>query len=124
MPVSKKKVLIVEDEKALSNVMSLKFEGSGFDVLIAKDGELAVEIFKKEKPDIVLVDLMIPVLNGFEVLNKIRKDYKSNVPIFVLSNLGQKEDIEKAKKIGVQEYFVKADTPINDIVKKVELVLK
>lgn len=120
----KKSVLIVEDEQALSKVLQAKLENLGFTVSVASDGKTAVKLFDEKGPNIVLLDIMIPEMDGFAVLKEIREVKKSDVPVFMLSNLGQEEDKKRAKESGAQEYFVKADTPISDIALKVKEVLK
>ncbi|QQS58774.1 response regulator [Candidatus Peregrinibacteria bacterium] len=113
----KKKILVVEDEISYLKVYRLKLEKEGFEVLFAEDGEEALQKIK-EKPDIILLDIILPKRDGFSVLEEIRKkkDF-AHVPIVVASNLGQKEDQERAHKMGAQDYFVKANTSMADIVK-------
>jgi len=118
------KVLIAEDDKFLSKVLSDKFTRKNYCVVVASDGIEAVNKIKSEMPDIVLLDLIMPNKNGFEILEEVKVDSKyKNIPFIILSNLGQKNDIERGKKLGVVDYLVKSNTPINDIVKKVEEVL-
>lgn len=118
------KILIAEDDKFLSRVLSDKFRRKGYDVVIASDGLEAINKIKSEFPDIVLLDLMMPNKNGFEILEEVKTDEKyKEIPVIILSNLGQKGDIERGKKLGVVDYLVKSNMPINDIVKKVEEIL-
>jgi DNA-binding response OmpR family regulator len=119
----KKKILIAEDEAALSRVMNLKFTGSGFNVIVVNDGNIFSEIFDKENPDLVLLDLMIPGLDGFSILKEIKEVKRSKVPVIILSNLGQSEDKSKAKELGATDYFVKSDISISEIVEKIKLIL-
>ncbi len=110
-----KRVLIVEDEKPMSRALELKLKHSGFETKTAFDGEEALEFLKKEKFDMILLDLMIPKIDGFGVM-KYLKEKKDKTPIIVASNLGQEDDAQKAKSMGAKWYFVKSDTPINKIV--------
>ena len=120
----KKKILIAEDEPALSRVMNLKFTGSGYDVVLVEEGNSFLEIFDKENPDLVLLDLMIPGMDGFSILKEIKEVRKNNIPVIILSNLSQSEDKSKAKELGASDYFVKSDISISEIVEKVKLILK
>jgi CheY-like chemotaxis protein len=120
----KAKVLIAEDDKFLSKVLSDKFTRKNYTAIIASDGIEAINKIKKELPDIVLLDLVMPNKNGFEILEEVKTDERyKKIPVIILSNLGQKSDLERGKKLGVVDYLVKSNTPINDIVKKVEEVL-
>ena len=115
------KILIVEDEKALILVLQEKLAKLGFDVKIVSNGEDALSGMKKDKFDLVLLDLLLPKKNGFEVLEEMKSDPElTNVPVIVLSNLGEDEDIKRAVSLGVRDYFVKAQHPINEVVDKVK----
>lgn len=110
-----KRILIVEDEKPMAHALELKLIHSGFEAVIAHDGEDALENLKKQKFDLVLLDLMIPKIDGFGVM-KAMKENKDKTPVIIASNLGQDDDAQKAKSMGAVWYFVKSDTPINKIV--------
>ena len=113
-----KKILIVEDDRFLSLVLKGKLEKEGFIVLQAFDGEEGLQLIKKELPDLVILDLIMPKVSGFELLEKISIDPQmSQIPVVVASNLGQESDITKARSLGVLEYYVKVKTPIDDLVK-------
>lgn len=113
---SKKKVLVVEDETSYLKVYRLKLEKEGYDVVFAEDGEEAIKKVDQEHPDVILLDLMLPKKNGFFVLKEIRERKEmSSVPIIVASNLGQEEDRQRAQEMGAQDYFVKANTSMADI---------
>ena len=105
---TKKKVLIIEDEKPLARTLKLKFEKSGYLVKVITNGFEALADVKKGKYDLVLLDLMLPQVNGFEILQGFEIK-KIKIPVFVMSNLGQPEDIKKAKKLGAKKYFVKTN---------------
>jgi len=115
-----KKILIAEDEEVLLNVLKDRFEAEGWEVTTARDGEEAVESIKKIRPDLVLLDLLMPKKDGFEVLKEIRGDpeFKTLPIIVVLSNLGSDEDIKKALSLGANDYFVKTQHPMSEIVEK------
>lgn len=114
-----KNILIVEDEQTLLNVLKDRFEGEGWKVSVAVNGEEAVEIIKKSKLDLVLLDLLMPKKDGFEVLEEVRADLEFKyLPIIVLSNLGGDEDIKKALALGANDYYVKTQHPMSEIVEK------
>jgi DNA-binding response OmpR family regulator len=115
------KILIVEDEFFLRNILEKKLQAEGFDVILASDGVEAVEKTVKEVPDLILLDLILPKKNGFEVLEEIKKDpYLKNIPVIIISNLGQEIDIDRAKKFGVNEYLIKARTSLDTVVEKIK----
>ena len=115
-----KKILIVEDERPLAHALELKFTHEGYDVTIATDGEEGLKLAKASKYSMILLDLIMPQMDGFTFMEQLKK--KS--PVIVLSNLGQDEDKERAAKLGAVDYFVKSNTPITDIIKKVKSVIK
>ena len=115
------KVLIVEDDKFLQKILITKFLADGFDVCSAADGEEALAVFQKEKPSLVLLDLILPKMSGFEVLTEMKLSSKSKkIPVIVISNLGQQEDIFRVKELGAIDFLIKADWSINAMVKKVK----
>lgn len=117
------KVLVIEDEKPLSRALELKLSHAGFKVLVANDGQVALDLLKKEKVDLILLDLVMPKIGGFEFLEKMN-ELKNKTPVFVTSNLGQKEDLERARKYGIKNYFIKSDVNINEIISEVKKYLK
>jgi len=119
-----KKILLAEDERAISNTLTNKLNRHEFEVLQALNGQDALKMIKSNKLDLILLDLIMPVLNGFEVLEELKKEGKiSKIPIIVFSNLGQDSDIEKVKAFGVEDYLVKSDMSLNDVVEKINEVL-
>ena len=118
MADASKKILIAEDEKPLAQVLTLKLERSGFDVRVAVNGQEALDVLAKEKFDLVLLDLVMPKVDGFGVLKELKKRGDAT-KVIVLSNLSQEEDAKKAKELGAQDFFIKSNTPIADIVEKV-----
>lgn len=120
-----KKILVVEDDFFLIKVFQTKLIEEGYDVEIASDGMLAFDVLERFTPDLILLDLVMPKKDGFEVLEDLRKMKKfKKTPVIVLTNLGQESDIERVKQFGVLDYLVKSDIPINDVVKRVEKVFK
>lgn len=118
------KILIVEDEEILSKVLEEKFKRSGFDVSIATNGADAFPMAKKSQPEIILLDLILPKKNGFQVLKELKSDAElKTIPVIVLSNLGQDEEIKKALEAGAEDYLVKTQHPINEVIEKVKNLL-
>ena len=115
---NKGKILIIEDEEILLNVLSKKIKDDGFDVLAARDGKEGLSQIKNGKPDLILLDMLLPKLNGFGVLTKL-KENKNNIPIIIISNSGQPVDIGKALKLGVYDYLVKAELDPDEIIEKI-----
>ncbi|MCX6759901.1 MAG: response regulator [Candidatus Nealsonbacteria bacterium] len=120
-----KKILVIEDDKFLRELISQKLMKEGYDIFEAIDGEKGIEAIKSEKPDLVLLDLILPEVDGFGVLAKVKEDPAlAQIPIIILSNLGQKDDIEKGLKLGAVDYLIKAHFTPNEIVEKIKTVLK
>lgn len=120
---SEYKILLAEDEPFLSGMYQTKLQLEGFDVALASNGEEALEKFKKDKFDIILLDIMMPKLNGFEVLKSIRGSsdkQKAKIPVLVLTNLGQKSDIEQGLLLGANDYIVKASFTPAQVVEKIK----
>ena len=117
-------MLIAEDEKFLMRALSSKLEAEKFTVLQADNGRVALEMMKSEHPDIVLLDLVMPEMGGFEVLGEAKMDSEiSKIPIVILSNLGQPTDMEQAKDLGAVAYYIKADMSLKDLVAQVKVHL-
>jgi len=119
METDKKTILIVEDESVLSQAMSFKFAKEGFDVKLAANGEEALELLRAGSIDFMILDLIMPVMTGFDVIETMQKEHLV-VPLIVLSNLGQKEDIDRMAQLGVKDYHIKANTPIAELVTMVK----
>ncbi len=118
------KILVVEDDKFLRELINRKLQSENFETVLAIDGEVALELVEKEKPDIILLDLILPGINGFEVLTKIKENDKvKEIPVIILSNLGQKDDIEKGMGLGANDYLVKAHFTPNEIIEKINQTL-
>ncbi len=104
-----KKILLVEDEQLIREMYTEKFSDAGYQVLEAEDGLSGFELAKKEQPDVILLDIILPQMDGFTVLEKLKKEPKTKkIPVFFLTNLKQDEDVEKGKKLGAIDYLVKS----------------
>jgi DNA-binding response OmpR family regulator len=124
MKKEKTKILIVEDDNFLIKAYQIKFEREGFNVFIAMDGDEGLKVVNKEKPALIVLDLMLPKMNGFEFLKKIKSDESTkNIPVIALSNLGQRADQEKALSLGAVEYFIKTEHTLEEIVEKISKYL-
>lgn len=120
-----KKVLIVEDDSLLSKVLSESFLKENFKVAIVDNGLNVMEMVKSFSPDIILLDLIIPGIDGFAVLKQLKAEAKTEkIPVAVLSNLGDVGDVKSTKALGADEYFIKANTAMEKIVAYVKRKLK
>lgn len=117
-----KKILIAEDEKPMARALELKLNNNGFEASAVYDGNQAINALEKDKYDLLLLDLMMPEKDGFAVLEEM-KTKNITVPVIVSTNLSQEGDIKRAKDLGAKDYFVKSDTPINEVVEHVKKVL-
>ncbi len=118
-------VLVVEDDKFLRDLLVLKLKKEGFKVSEAMDGEEGLKKTKSEKPNIIVLDLIIPVKDGFAVLEEMKKDPEiESIPVIVLSNLGQREDIDRAKALGAKDYMVKAQLTPLEVVERIKAILR
>ncbi|MBI5765880.1 response regulator [Candidatus Falkowbacteria bacterium] len=123
MPL-KQTILMVEDELDLAEVFSLKLREIGYNVLIVLDGKTGLAMIKQKKPSLVLLDLVLPEMDGYEVLKAIKGDKSlSGVKVYVWSNLTQKDEIERAEKLGVDGYLIKSDYTPTTLSEKIKEVL-
>jgi CheY-like chemotaxis protein len=121
----KKIILVVEDEQALQDALKLKFEKKGLEVLTASSGEEALEILKEKRPILISLDILLPKMNGLEVLKKIRENKEwRDLPVVVASVSGGQEKIRQAFSLGVVDYLVKSEYKIESIVKKITDILE
>lgn len=117
-------VLIVDDDEFLLEMYALKFKEEGFGVEIAQSGREALEKMDSAHPDIVLLDIVLPEMDGFSVLQKMRGEKKSKGPLIVmLTNLSQKDDTERGMRLGADDYIVKAHYTPSEVVEKVRKLL-
>ncbi len=115
-------ILLVEDEPFLLGMYQTKLKLEGYEVITAVDGEDALEKIK-QKPDLILLDIMMPKLNGFQVLSTIRKEQKLKTPVIMLTNLGQKSDVEQAMQLGANDYIIKAHFTPAEVITKIKTQL-
>ncbi len=117
------RILIVEDDPLLSELLAEKLHGEKFDLRMARTGEEGLESVKREKPDLVLLDIMLPGIDGFEVLKRIKEDPETkHIVVIILSNLGQQSDIEKGTQLGAEKYIVKVSLTLSEVVQAVREV--
>lgn len=117
-------ILVVEDDPILKNLLGHTLAGK-YQTLYANDGNEAIALFDQYKPAMVLLDLMLPTMDGFAVLENIRGHAgpEKDTPVIIVSNLGQQKDIERAKSLGANDYMVKAEVAIEEIISKIEGLL-
>lgn len=119
-----KKILVIEDEATLQKALVEILEQSGYQVNSALDGEKGWEIAKEDVPDLILLDIILPKMDGFDVLKNLKGDPKTEaIPVIILTNLGDITNIQKALELGANTYLVKADFHLDDVLKKVEETL-
>lgn len=119
------KILLIEDDKFLRELIIQKLGKEGFDVSEAPEGESGLSKMKEERPDLVLLDLILPGIDGFEVLSRMKKDTElGSIPVIILSNLGQKDDVQKGMDLGAEDYLIKAHFTPGEIVEKIRATLK
>lgn len=119
----KKKIMIVEDNKILSDMYKFKFTLEWFEVLVENESENAIREFKKFIPDLVILDVMMPGLNGFELLDIIRKEELSTVKIVVLSNLNDQKDKDKALDLWANKFLLKASLSPKELIEEIKLII-
>ena len=113
-----KTILVVDDERALSTALKMKLESQGFQVVTAENGKKALDVVQKQKIDVIILDLIMPVMNGFDFI-EAQQALGMKVPVIVLSNLGQEQDIKRMKALGINSYLIKSDAPISKVVEEV-----
>jgi DNA-binding response OmpR family regulator len=124
---SEYRILLVEDDQFLRELMQSKLKREGFEVTACVDGQEGLRAIQNQKPDLVLLDVILPGLDGFNVLQQVRfsaDKQVANVPIVLLSNLGQDSDVAKGKQLGANAYLIKANLTIDEIIKKIRKFLK
>jgi len=125
MNAKQAKILLVEDDLFLRDLYVSKLKKEGFEnILVAGNGEEGFDLISKNIPDLVLLDIILPQMSGFDVLEKTKKeDRLSHIPVILLTNLGQKEDVEKGYKLGADDYIIKANFTPQQVVEKIDKVL-
>ena len=120
-----KKIFIVEDEKILGEMYESALESQGFEIKIIRDGESAIQEVKKEKPDLILLDLLLPKINGEEVLKNLKSEPETkNIPVFILTNYDTPEDRKMGNNLGAEKYILKTSITPKEIGEMVEKRLK
>lgn len=119
------KILLIEDEEALQKALSKSLEIENFTVISAYDGKTGLEAAQKEKPDLILLDLILPQIDGFEVLRELKKSPETkDIPVIILTNLEQSQSVEKTIEFGPLNYLVKANYNLDEIIVKIKELLK
>lgn len=122
--MDKKLILIIEDDKFFQTLVSKKLTNEGFNVLAASDSREALKILEENKPALIVLDLILPLLSGFEILSVLKKDEKTkDIPVLILSNLGQKEEVEKAIALGAVGFMIKVNFTPEEIVRKIKSIV-
>ncbi len=116
-----KKILIVEDEEIILNLLQKKLADEGYEISIAKDGEEGLKTMRSQKPDLILLDIVMPKMGGFEVMTEMQKDKElANIPVIVVSNSGQPVEIDKAQELGAKDWLIKTEFDPQEVVEKVK----
>jgi DNA-binding response OmpR family regulator len=116
-----KKILIIEDEEIIMNLLQKKLTEEGYEVSIARNGQAGLETMREKKPDLVLLDIIMPKMGGFEVMTEMQKDGElKNIPVIVVSNSGQPVEIDKAQELGAKDWLVKTEFDPQEVVEKVK----
>lgn len=119
------KILLVEDDNFIVDMYTTKFELEGFQVVSAEDGQKGIDAAKSENPNIILLDILMPKMDGFAVLEQLKKDPDTkNIPVILLTNLGQKEDVKKGFELGAVGYLIKAHFMPSEVVDKIKKILE
>lgn len=123
--MEKKKILIVEDDNFVAEVYLAKLSEMGYEAILAQNGEEGLAALKKDKIDLILLDILMPIMNGMEMLEEIKKqeDWK-NIPVILLTNVGEKESIQKVREMGVKNYLIKSHFTPAEVIEKIESVFK
>ena len=116
--------LVIEDEAFILDLLVYKFKDQNWKIISAMNGEAGIEKAKEEKPDIILLDILLPGMNGYEVLEQLKADEQvKDIPVLVLSNYGQQGEIEKSKELGAVDHIVKANIIIEEVIHRAEKIL-
>jgi DNA-binding response OmpR family regulator len=122
---SKKKILVIEDNLQINRIYVSKFQFEGMEVSTASNGDEGLKKIQAEKPDLILLDIMLPGKSGFEVLKTIKENPQTkNIPVLILTNLAQAEEQKRGEKLGAEDYLVKTNTSIFQVVKKAKEILQ
>ena len=120
-----KKIFLIEDDQFLADIYTTKFKEAGFDIEVIGDGEGVLLRIKEEKPDLLLLDIVLPHMDGWEIIRSIKEtDELKDLKVVILSNLGQKNEVEKGLKLGAVKYLIKAHFTPKEIVEEIKKILK
>lgn len=118
-------ILLIDSDTFLINIYQPKLEAAGYKVLIAQDGEKALEMIRKHKPSLILLEIILPKINGWDIIKKVKKNKTlSKIPIIVFSNLSSQEDVKKTFDLGVDEYLIKAHYIPTEVIRKIAKILE
>ncbi|MCK5084709.1 MAG: response regulator [Candidatus Pacebacteria bacterium] len=121
----KTKVIIIEDDSYISDMYRIKFESEDFETIVANNGVEGIKLLERVVPDIILLDVVMPKIDGFSVLKAIKKNPKlDKIPVILLTNLSQKENVERGFELGASSYIIKAHFTPSEVVEKIKEVLK
>ena len=116
-----KKILLVEDEEIMIDLLQRKLTQEGYEISVARNGEEGLKIMKKIKPDLVLLDIIMPKMGGFEVMEEMAKDKElKKIPVIVISNSGQPVELDRAQKLGAKDWLIKTEFDPQEVVNKVK----
>ena len=120
-----KKILFIEDESALQKTLGDTLKDAGYEVISALDGEIGLSLAKTAKPDLILLDLILPKVDGFEVIEKLNQDKETQkIPVIVLTNLERMEDVDRALELGAKTYLIKANYTLKEVVEKMRKAME
>ena len=123
--MDKKRILIVEDDNFVAEVYFAKLTEMGYEAILAQNGEEGLAALKNNKADLILLDILMPVMNGVEMLEEIKKNEEwQNIPVILLTNVGEKESIQKVRNMGVKNYLIKSHFTPAEVIEKIETVFK
>lgn len=122
--ITKKSILLIEDDDIVMNILVKRLEKAGYLVEIANDGKKGLLMIQKKKPDLVILDMLLPVLDGFGVLEELKKSgFLPDLPVLVISNSGQPIEIERILQMGVRDYLIKLNFSPGEVLEKVKRIL-
>lgn len=120
-----KKILIIEDEEIMIRLMQRKLIQEGYEVSVARDGKEGLEAMREIKPDLILLDIIMPKMGGFEVMEKMQESKElKKIPVIIISNSGQPVELDKVKKLGAKDWLIKTEFDPQEVVNKVKKQLK
>ncbi|MDP3970358.1 MAG: response regulator [bacterium] len=125
MSIEKKKILLVEDDTFISDMYRKKLESSGFNVVSSTDGMSALVLAASEYPDLILLDIMLPKMDGWDALDRLKDDPDTkDIPVIIMTNLGSQEDVKRGLEMGAVDYLIKAHFVPSEVVKKISAIIQ